>query len=92
MCKKNGVKRTTQNEFVKGEHGRDNYSCRRYFDIVKYWVKLLHTNNTNFNKKVDLMLKSDSDNYPSRKGWRTLLKQLLCNQGFYEFFSGSWTC
>ena len=30
------------------------------------------------------MLKSDSDTYPSRKTWCTLLKQLLSNLGFYE--------
>ena len=46
-----GVKRTTQTDFIYGELGRVNYQCRRYFNIIKYWVKLLHTNDTKFNKK-----------------------------------------
>ena len=83
------VKRTTQHECVYGELGRVNYQCRRYFNIIKYWVKLLHTNDTKFYKKVYLMLKLDSDTYPSRKSWCTLIKQLLGNLGLA--FSRSWT-
>ena len=30
------------------------------------------------------MLKSDSETYPSRKSWCTLLKRLLGNRCFYE--------
>ena len=33
---------------------------------------------------LNLMLKSDSDIYPSKKSWCTLLKQLLGNLGFCE--------
>ena len=42
FCKKVlGVKKTTKNDFVYGELGRTTYITRRYFDIVKYWFKIL---------------------------------------------------
>ena len=36
-----GVKKATQNDFVYGELGRTNYITRRYFIIIKFWLKLL---------------------------------------------------
>ena len=35
------VKRPTQNEFVYGKLGRIDFQCMRYFNIIRYWVKLL---------------------------------------------------
>ena len=81
------AKRSTQNDFMYGELGRINFQCMRYFNItcIKYWVKLLQTNENKYNKKIYLLLKSDSDRYPNRKNWcSTLLKKLLCNLGFYQ--------
>lgn len=78
------VKRSTQNDFVYGELGRIDFQCMRYFNIIRYWVKLLQTNENKYNKKIYLLLKSDCDRYPNRKNWCTLLKQLLCNLGFYQ--------
>ena len=44
FCKKVlGVRKTTQNDFVYGELGRITFITRRYFDIVKYWFKVLAT-------------------------------------------------
>ncbi|KAL4224701.1 hypothetical protein ACF0H5_015396 [Mactra antiquata] len=56
----------------------------RHYNIIKYWVKLLHTNENKFNKKIYLTLKSDSEKYPNKVNWCTLLIQLLGNLGFYE--------
>ena len=36
-----GVKKATQNDFVYWELGRTNYITRRYFIIIKFWLKLL---------------------------------------------------
>ncbi|KAL4240483.1 hypothetical protein ACF0H5_001275 [Mactra antiquata] len=79
-----GVKRSTQNDFIYGELGRINYQCTRHFNIIKYWVKLLQTSDTKFKKIVYLCLKSDSEKYPNKVNWCTLLKQLLSTLGFYE--------
>ena len=46
--------------------------------------KAFATNENKCNKKIYLLLKSDCDRYPNRKNWCTLLKQLLCNLGFYQ--------
>ena len=44
FCKKLlGVKKTTQNDFVYGELGRENYATKRVFIIMKYWFKILQT-------------------------------------------------
>ena len=48
----------------------------------------MQTNENKYYKKIYLLLKSDSDRYPTRKNWCTLLKHLLCNLGFYQV----WLC
>ena len=79
-----GIKRTTENDFVYGELGRVSLQTVRYFNIIKYWVQLLHTDSNKFNKKVYEMLKSDSDENPEKTNWCSLLKSLLCRLGFYD--------
>jgi len=53
-----GVKRTTQNKFVYGELGRHTFQMFRYINTVKYWVKILHTDDNKYIRKVYNMLKS----------------------------------
>ena len=38
-----GVKRTTQNDFIYGELGRMPLQNHRYFIIIKFWIKILHS-------------------------------------------------
>ena len=78
-----GVKRSTQNDFIYGELGRLNCQTSRYFNIIKYWVKILHTNSNKFNKKVYLTLLSDCERYPNKKSWCSLLRDLLSTIGFF---------
>ena len=79
-----GVRKNTQNDFVYGELGRLNYQTLRLFNIVKYWTKLLNTNDNKYNRKVYNMLKSDMEIYPHKSNWCSLLKDLLCRLGFYD--------
>ena len=45
FCKKLlGVKKTTQNDFIYGELGRENYATKRSFAIIKYWFRILQLN------------------------------------------------
>ena len=47
-CKKLlGVRKTTQIDFVYGELGRTIYITKRYFIILKYWFKILSTDEYN---------------------------------------------
>jgi len=79
-----GVKRNTQNDLIYGEVGRTNYQTCRYYNIIKYWLKLLRTNDNKFIKKVYLFLKSDCERNVTAKNWCSLLKDLLCTLGFYD--------
>ena len=79
-----GVKRCTQNDFIYGELGRSNFQTLRYFNIIKYWVKLLSTDYNKFTKKVYCTLLHDCDRYPNKKSWCSLLKDLICSLGYYE--------
>ena len=79
-----GVKSTTQNDFVYGELGRLSFQYIRYFNIIKYWVKILHLNDNKYVRKVYDLLKDDIVSMPNKHIWCTLLKHLLCNLGFYD--------
>ena len=36
-----GIKQAMQNDFVYGELGRIDYQSRRYLDIIRYWFKVV---------------------------------------------------
>ena len=52
-----GVQRTTQNGFVYGELGRHTFQMFRYITLVLYWIKILHTDDNKYIRKVYNMLK-----------------------------------
>lgn len=78
------VKKSTPNDFIYGELGRMPLQYNRYYDIINYWIKLLHTSENKYIKKVYLMLKSDIDQRPNIKNWCSLLRDLLCRLGFHD--------
>jgi len=44
FCKKLlGVKKSTQNDFIYGEMGRLSHKASIYYDIIKYWLKCVHS-------------------------------------------------
>ena len=44
FCKRMlGIKQSTQNDFVHGELGRIDYQSLRYINIIKFWIKVTHT-------------------------------------------------
>ena len=47
-----GVKKTTQNDFVCGELGRTNYQTARYLLIIKYWLKILLSDDSEYIKII----------------------------------------
>ena len=85
FCKRTlGVKRTTQNDFIYGELGRIPLQTMRYYNIIKYWIKILHANENRFIKKVYLMLMQNIADSPNKKNWCSLRRGLLSNLGFYD--------
>lgn len=83
FCKKLlSVKQCTQNDFVYGELGRCNFQNKRFYNIIKYWIKIVHCSETKYVKIVYDLLFNDCIISPNKVSWVTLLRDLLCNLGF----------
>jgi hypothetical protein len=79
-----GVKKNTQNDFIYGELGRMPLQNMRYYNIIKFWIKLLLSDENKYSRKIYLLLKQDITDNPSRKNWCSFLRDLLCILGFHE--------
>ena len=79
-----GVKKTTQNDFVYGELGRNTYITRRYFDIVKCWFKILSAAENKYVKIIYNLMLRDINQLPNKVNWASLLRDLLMSLGFYN--------
>ena len=77
-----GVKKSTQNDFVYGEVGRTSLINKRYFNIVRYWMKILYSENKKYIKIVYNMMLRDIVEYPNKKNWASLLRDLMYSMGF----------
>ena len=47
-----GVKKCTQNDFVYGELGRKPLQCQRLNNIVKFWIKIMQSDDHKYIKIV----------------------------------------
>ena len=79
-----GVKKTTQNDFVYGELGRTTLITKRYLYIVKYWFKILASEEQKYINIVYRMMLRDMELKPNAVNWASLVKHLLMSLGFYE--------
>ena len=79
-----GVKKTTQNDFVYGELGRTNYQTKRYLLIIKYWFKILLSDDRKYIKIIYKEMLNDFDMVPNTVNWVSLVRHLLLSLGFYE--------
>ena len=85
FCKRTlGVKKSTQNSFIYGETGRLDCINRRYFLIIKYWLKVCTSNESKYIKAVYNVLRADSERHPNTVNWASQVKQLLSITGFYN--------
>ena len=77
-----GVKQSTPNCFVYGELGLYPLIIERKVRILKYWFKILKSEENSFLRKVynDLLLLSEIS--PEKVTWVTLFKQMLFENGF----------
>ena len=88
FCKKLlGVKQSTQNDFIYGETGRTTLAVNRYVKVLKYWIKICHSNNQKYIKVVYEMLLDDINVIPRKQNWASLVKHLLSSLGFMYAWS-----
>lgn len=79
-----GVKKTTQNNFIYGELGRISCYTQRLFIIIKYWLKIVNSEENKYIKCIYRTMLSDLDNDDRKTNWALLVKNLLGNLGFHE--------
>ena len=85
-----GVKKTTQNDFVYGELGRTTLITKRYLCIVKYWFKILASEDRKYINIVYRMMLRDMELKPNSVNWASLVKHLLMSLGFYDVWIAQW--
>ena len=85
FCKKIlGVKQSTQNDFVYGELGRINYQSHRYLIIVKYWLKVISSEEIKYTKQMYNTMINDLTLQPLKQNWASCVRDLLSRLGFLE--------
>lgn len=79
-----GVKQTTQNDFIFGELGRIDYRSVRLINIIKYWLKIIGSDNRKYIKFSYNMMLNDLQRWPNKQNWASFVKDLLSRLGFLE--------
>ena len=76
------VKMSTPNCFIYGELGMYPLHIERKLRILKYWFKILNSNENSYLRKIynDLVLLSESS--PEQVTWVTLFRDMLFQHGF----------
>ena len=77
------VKQSTPNMMVYSELGRMSMIIKRKTRIIKYWIKLLHTNNSILQHIYkDNLDRISCDNANMQSSWLYGVKNLLLSLGF----------
>jgi len=74
-----GVQKTTQNDFIYGELGRISLQYIHYLNIIKYWIKILQSDEIKYIKKVYCMLYQDMLDNPNKTNLCLLLRYVFCS-------------
>ena len=82
-----GIKQPTQNDFVHGELGRIDYQSLRYINIVKFWLKIIHSEEQKYIKLTYNMMLNDLEINPYIQNWASMVKHLLSRLGFFEVWN-----
>ena len=72
-----GVKQSTQNDFIYGDLGRTDYQSRRYIIIIKYWLKIISSDDRKYIKQVYNTMLNDITLQPLKQNWASCVKNLL---------------
>ena len=71
-----------------GELGRSLFQSKRFYIIIKYWLKIISCNENKYIKQVYYMMLSDIDAMPEKENWAMLVKRLLGSLGFNNVLLG----
>ncbi|MEW8542106.1 MAG: reverse transcriptase family protein, partial [Candidatus Thiodiazotropha sp.] len=84
------IKQSTQNDFVYGELGRVSLLVKRQVRIVKYWIKIVASNDCKYIKILYTDMLNEIDRNPRSVNWASLVRNLLESSGFAHvwFFQG----
>ena len=64
--------------------GQDKLSDKKIFIILKYWLKIVNTDENKFIKCIYQAMLTDIDINDRKTNWALLVNKLLSNLGFYE--------
>ena len=78
-----GVKTSTQNDFIFGELGRIDYRTRRLYILIRYWLKVVTSNNTKYINLIYKMMINDLELRPNKQNWASLIKSTLGMLGYH---------
>jgi hypothetical protein len=79
-----GVKSCTQNDFVYGELGRIDLYTVRLYTVIKYWLKILATDDRKYIRKLYNTMLSDIHSRPNKKNWASDVRDILNSTGFSQ--------
>ena len=68
------MKQSTQNDFVYGELGRIDYQSRRYIIIIKYWLKIINSEEIKYIKQIYNTMLNDLTLQPSKQNWASCVR------------------
>jgi len=77
-----GVKTSTQNSFIYFETGTYDLCSLRYYNIIKYWLKICTTNDIKYTKQIYNAVLQYNVLNPQKITWVSKVKQLLGELGF----------
>ena len=58
--------------------------CLRFYNIIKYWLKLCHSLDVKYTKQVYNQLLRCIEVRPNKLTWATQVRDLLARYGFYH--------
>ena len=76
-----GVKLQTQYHFIYGELGRKPLKYTRLIGLIRFWLKIIESDETKFIKCTYNMMLNDIERQPQQKNWAKSIKSLLENVG-----------
>ncbi len=79
-----GVKLCTQNDFIYGELGRTTLQTNRFYNIIKYWFKVIGSSERKYINIIYKMMLNDIVERPNKTNWASHVKELLASLGFHH--------
>ena len=74
------VKQSTRNTFIYGELGRTPYQMLRYFNIIKYCLKVINNSENEYVSFIYEMILRDIETNDRKTNWASLVKNLLASR------------